>query len=141
MYSDELISEEIHHEWFSKAIHDQPSCQHRIAILDGQPIGLMSITNIDSRHKNCEWGGYLLPEVPRGSGYGNLLLSASISHIFEELEFHRIHVEVLTNNLQAIGLYEKNRFINEGTIRDRALHSDGWKDAHIYGLLRSDWLL
>lgn len=139
MYDDERIGVDQHAVWFEAAIKDSAHHRHRVIMDGGVDIGLCSFTKINERHKSCEWGGYLAPSIPRGSGVGKSLLSISLRFAFEELHMHRVQIEVLTTNVRAIALYDSFGLTREGTLRHRALHKDQWQDAHVYSFLIDEW--
>ena len=139
MYRDDPITTVEHSRWFSGIIQDSESSVIRIAEIDSVAVGLSSLTRIDKRHKSCEWGGYLAPEVSRGAGLGSAVLFLSLKLAFDELELNRVVIEALTNNEQAIGLYESVGFKREGLLRERAWHSTGPIDVFAMSLLASEW--
>lgn len=75
----------------------------------------------------------------RGCGIGKEALYLTMEFGFEELNFHRIQLTVLSYNTSAIKLYEKLGFKKEGTYRE-FIHRDGIRyDMYLYGMLRSEW--
>ncbi|UZQ50692.1 GNAT family N-acetyltransferase [Clostridium kluyveri] len=77
----------------------------------------------------------------RGHGIGQESLYLTMEFGFQELNFHRIQLTVLSYNTPAIKLYEKLGFKKEGTYRE-FIHRDGIRyDMYLYGILRSEWKL
>lgn len=77
--------------------------------------------------------------LSRGKGFGSEALALTMEFGFEELNLHRIQLNVLSYNEPAIGLYEKLGFKREGTYRE-FIHRDGKRyDMYLYGILRSEW--
>lgn len=75
----------------------------------------------------------------RGKGYGREALSLLIEFGFNELNFHRIQLNVISYNLNAIRLYESLGFVKEGICRE-LVYRDGKRfDLYQYGLLKSEW--
>lgn len=75
----------------------------------------------------------------RGKGIGTEALSLAMEFGFQELNLHRIQLNVLSYNTPAIKLYEKLGFKKEGTYRE-FIHRDGKRhDMHLYGILRKEW--
>ncbi|TDT51048.1 GNAT family N-acetyltransferase [Fonticella tunisiensis] len=75
----------------------------------------------------------------RGIGIGKEAMSLILDFGFNELNFHRIQLNVISYNERAIRLYEGQGFVKEGTCRE-FIYRDGKRyDLHFYGLLRSEW--
>jgi RimJ/RimL family protein N-acetyltransferase len=52
---------------------------------------------------------------------------------------HRIELQVYAFNPRARHVYEKVGFVHEGTMREALLWDAEWVDAHLMGMLSSDW--
>jgi RimJ/RimL family protein N-acetyltransferase len=76
----------------------------------------------------------------RGQGLGREALGLLLDFGFNELNFHKIQLCVLSYNTPAIRLYEGGGFIKEGTYREFILRDGQRHDMYLYGLLRSEWL-
>ncbi|WP_102399772.1 GNAT family N-acetyltransferase [Haloimpatiens massiliensis] len=75
----------------------------------------------------------------RGKGIGKEALALTMNFGFQELNLHRIQLNVLSYNKPAINLYEKLGFKREGTYRE-FVHRDGKRDdMYLYGILRYEW--
>lgn len=75
----------------------------------------------------------------RGQGYGKEAINLLLKFGFNELDFHRIQLNVLQFNYTAIHMYEKAGFIKEGTYREFVLRDGKRFDLYLYGLLKSEW--
>ena len=139
MLRDTLISQEEHQRWFEKILQDTDVAMFRIMEHEGVSLGLASLSRMDKEELSAEWGGYLAPDVPRGSGFGKALMYLSVSVAFNEFRLNRITVEVLVGNNAAIGLYESIGFIQEDTIFNRAKQKNGYVDVIVMSLTRDTW--
>lgn len=75
----------------------------------------------------------------RGKGFGKEALELTMEFGFQELNLHRIQLNVLSYNDPAIKLYENLGFKREGVYRE-FIHRDGKRyDMYLYGILRSEW--
>lgn len=75
----------------------------------------------------------------RGKGFGREALELTLEFGFQELNLHRIQLNVLSYNSPAIKLYEKVGFKREGVYRE-FIHRDGQRyDMYLYGILRPEW--
>ena len=139
MLRDTLISQEEHHRWFGQILHDTDIAVFRIMEHEGVACGLVSLTRMDTEKLSAEWGGYLAPEVRRGSGLGKALMYLSVTAAFHQLGLNQILVEVIVGNDAAIGLYESIGFVRGETIFNRAEHKNGPVDVIAMSLTRDDW--
>jgi UDP-4-amino-4,6-dideoxy-N-acetyl-beta-L-altrosamine N-acetyltransferase len=140
MYRDDTISVSEHGYWFRNIINDTGSLIVRVLEHNSEAAGLSSLSKIDHRHKSCEWGGYLAPNIDRGGGIGKAMLFLALKHAFKELDLNRVVVEVLVGNQPALKLYESFGFIREGYLRERAWHTSGPIDVISLSMLRKDWI-
>jgi RimJ/RimL family protein N-acetyltransferase len=75
----------------------------------------------------------------RGKGYGSEAIQLALNYAFNELNLHRVGLDVIGDNRRAIRAYEKLGFQYEGAMR-QAVHRDGKRvDRVIMGLLREEW--
>lgn len=75
----------------------------------------------------------------RGRGYGKEALNLLLRYGFEDMNLHRIQLNVLEFNISAIKIYEGAGFKMEGTFREFVLRNDKRYDLLLYGLLKSEW--
>ena len=68
-----------------------------------------------------------------GKGYGTDAVSLLCKLGFEEMNLHKIKVEVMAFNLAAIRCYEKCGFIKEGTLRDEVFREGKYHDVIVMG--------
>ena len=58
---------------------------------------------------------------------------------FEELNLHRVELEVYDFNPRAMRCYEKAGFRLEGTRRQAHFHQGAYHDVHLMGILRDEF--
>lgn len=75
----------------------------------------------------------------RGKGYGKETMKLLLNYGFKELNLHRIQLNVLEFNINAIHLYEKFGFKKEGAFREFVLRDNKRYDLLLYGLLKNEW--
>ncbi|MDD4088446.1 MAG: GNAT family protein [Tissierellia bacterium] len=80
-------------------------------------------------------------ENERGKGYGKETMNLLLEYGFENLNFHRIQLNVLEFNDKAIALYEKYGFKKEGIFREFALRDEKRYNLLLYGLLKYEWIM
>ena len=75
----------------------------------------------------------------RGKGFGKEGLNLLIDYGFNELNFHKIQLNVIEYNQGAIKLYEKAGFIREGIYREY-IYRDGLRyHMYLFGMLKAEW--
>jgi RimJ/RimL family protein N-acetyltransferase len=84
--------------------------------------------------------GYWLGRPYWGLGIMREALVAVLDLCFGELDQVKIEAEIFTTNDRSIRLVEGLGLRREGTIRSAHLKRGTWVDAHVYGILRQEWL-
>ncbi|NLK65052.1 MAG: GNAT family N-acetyltransferase [Tissierellia bacterium] len=80
-------------------------------------------------------------ENERGKGYGREAMRILLEYGFNNLNFHRIQLNVLEFNYGAIALYEKCGFKKEGIYREFVLRDGKRHNLLLYGLLKDEWIM
>ena len=75
-----------------------------------------------------------------GQGHGRALLQQVKAAAFEELDAHRLWLDVKPFNDRARALYRSEGFVEEGLLRDALLEPDGsFQDLVVMSILRPEW--
>ncbi|MEA4960294.1 GNAT family N-acetyltransferase [Lutispora sp.] len=75
----------------------------------------------------------------KGKGLGKETMRLLLDFGFNELNFHRIQLNVISYNSTAISLYESVGFKKEGTYRE-FIYRDGKRyDLYLYGILKEEY--
>jgi len=75
----------------------------------------------------------------RGRGYGADALRLILRYAFDELNLHRVGLDVIANNTQAIRAYEQVGFKQEGEQREAVLRDGQRHGRVVMGILREEW--
>ena len=75
----------------------------------------------------------------RGRGYGWDALQLTLRFAFDELQLHRLSLDVIAPNEPALNLYRKAGFVEEGRQRERIRRAGGAHDLLYMGLLAREW--
>lgn len=98
-----------------------------------------------------DYGGLRLPESKAelsillgeketwSKGYGSEAIIVLLDHLFNDLNAHRVWLEVFPENVRAQRAYEKVGFVREGTMRENWFSAGRWQDEHLYGILRDEF--
>ncbi|SPJ34386.1 UDP-4-amino-4,6-dideoxy-N-acetyl-beta-L-altrosamine N-acetyltransferase [Kushneria phyllosphaerae] len=136
MYTQQVIEIEEHKAWFKRA-ETMPERHLLIYEQDEKPLGFVNLSMVDQRAARAEWGFYLAPEAPRGTGAR--LGACSLDHAFSTLFIHKLCGEVLANNSRSLLFHERLGFQREATLRHHFYDGHTYHDVIGFGLLIEDW--
>ncbi len=108
-------------------------------IEDDQPIGFISLNDIDFRNRKCEMGVGIMSYQSRGKGYGSEAISLVLEYAFNQLNIRKIILEVLEHNEQGIHVYEKLGFKREAEFKEEFFREGIWRSVYRYRLFQNDW--
>ena len=135
-----VLTMEDQYRWFKQIMSDNTSCHFVIKPYElDEIIGTVSLTHIHPAYNSAEFGIIIADNNFRGSGYGLDSLQTIIKYGFEELNLNRIWCEVFQNN-QAINLYTKLGFKQEGVIRQSVYKNNQYLDSYILSMLRDEYI-
>lgn len=102
-------------------------------LVDNQPVGLISVDNIDFANRSCEIGVAVTDRAMRGRGLGKAAIKLLLAHI--KTSMHRVYARVAVGNTRSRSLFESLGFTYEGTLRDVLRRDDGYLDMDMLGYL------
>ena len=138
MYTDHLITPAEHERWFA-GIDGDHTRTYWIIELNGQPVGLANLYDIDQRNQRCAWAYYLADPSTRGLGVGSYVEYWVLQYVFEGLNFYKLWCEVLASNEPVWKLHENFGFTLEARFRGHIVRGDAREDVLGLGILASDW--
>jgi UDP-4-amino-4,6-dideoxy-N-acetyl-beta-L-altrosamine N-acetyltransferase len=138
MYSDHVITPAEHGRWFEVAMQ-APSRRYWIIEMDGLPVGLANLADIDHAHRKCAWAYYLADPAVRGKGVGSFVEFWMIEHVFAGLGLNKLWCEVLIGNEPVWKLHESYGFVREALFRAHVWKHGQPTDVVGLGLLAADW--
>jgi RimJ/RimL family protein N-acetyltransferase len=106
--------------------------------VDGAAAGTMSFEVGNKRSRIARLGGLAVHPDFRGRRIGDAAAREFQRHLFEELGFHRLELEIYGFNERAIRHAERVGFVREGVKRKAYWRHGGWVDGVMYGLLPED---
>jgi RimJ/RimL family protein N-acetyltransferase len=106
--------------------------------VDGLRAGTMRFARHSERNRIADLGGLAVHPDFRGRRVSDDAARLFQGHLFEDLGFHRLQLEVYGFNERAMRHAERAGFVHEGR-RRRAYERNGeWVDGVLYGLTRED---
>jgi len=103
-------------------------------------IGHVALYRVDSRVRKAEFGILIGDHCYWNKGHGYRITSAVLAWGFEQLNLHKVYLEVLATNEHAIAVYERLSFRREGKLRDDQFRDGAFVDVVIMSLLCEEWL-
>jgi len=102
-------------------------------------LGWIALQNISWTNRIAELSIYIGDDSHRGVGHGSDAITVILEFAFNELNLHRVQLEVVSYNDHAIAVYEKQGFIREGALRDYGERGGSRFDLYVYGMLRHEF--
>ena len=137
-------SERASEAYFAKALKTMNANEaHVFAMLtpDAQIIGTTRYTDIDWHNKNCELGYTWFDPKHFGSAVNVESKLLLLRHLFEELEFLRVQINVDTRNERSQHAIRALGAQFEGTLRSHKFSKDGYRrDTHVFSIIAADWI-
>ncbi|WP_077303377.1 GNAT family N-acetyltransferase [Virgibacillus pantothenticus] len=103
-------------------------------------IGDIAMTDINYQNRNASVRIALFNKAYWGNGYGTEAMEQLITHGFEQLNLHRIELEVFDFNTRAKKSYEKLGFKQEGIRREVLFYDGEYHNAIIMSVLKDEFL-
>jgi len=124
--------------WSKERVDKRPPGYHRfVAELEGRVVGMITIgVNQNPRMAHSGDMGMMVAPDYWGIGIGSRLMAAILDLADNWLNMKRVDLEVHTDNLAAIHLYEKFGFEIEGTKRFHTFGSGRWTDTYLMARLK-----
>jgi len=126
--------------WLTSHYKSEKDLGLAIVIKDGDVhIGNCGLHQIDYQNRNAEFGIMIGEKEHWGHGFAPEAAKLILRYGFDELNLHRISLEVYSHNKRAQKAYEKVGFIHEGTLREAYFRNGCYYDDLIMGILDTEW--
>lgn len=135
MYTTHEIRMDEHRKWFAGACNN-PAIELLIYEQGAKPQGFVNITRTRCPEV-ADWGFYLAPNTPKGSG--RELGMRALSYAFEQLVLHKVCGQALGFNERSIAFHKGLGFTEEGRLREQHFDSNQFHDVVCFGLLKREW--
>lgn len=111
-----------------------------LAIADehNEYLGTISLKNVDMEAKNAEYA-ISLRKKAQGQGIGLEATRKVLSLAFEVYELEKVYLNVFSDNINAICLYEKCGFVCEGEFRRHLYLNGEYKSLKWYSMLKEEF--
>jgi RimJ/RimL family protein N-acetyltransferase len=106
--------------------------------VDGERAGTMRFERVNVRSRIANLGGLAVHPDFRGAKVADEAARLFQRHLFEELGFHRVELEIYGFNERAMRHAERAGFVREGVRRKAYWRNDEWVEGVLYGLVTED---
>ena len=106
--------------------------------VDGERAGTMHFTRANIRSRIADLGGLAVHPDFRGAKVADTAARLFQRHLFDDLGFHRLQMEIYGFNERAMRHAERAGFTREGVRRKAYWRNDEWVDGVLYGLVVED---
>ena len=107
---------------------------------DDRLVGFTAVFSIEWPNGNGWMAMGIGDPQDRGRGYGWDALQLTLRFCFDELQLHRLSLDVIEPNEPAVRLYRRAGFVVEGRQRERIRRAGSAYDLLYMGLLARDWI-
>jgi diamine N-acetyltransferase len=102
-------------------------------------IGNAGLHRVDWKNRHATYGIVLGEKAYWGQGFGTDATHTVLRFAFDELNLHRVELEVYDFNPRAMRCYEKAGFRREGTRRQGLFRDGQYHDTHHMAILREEF--
>jgi RimJ/RimL family protein N-acetyltransferase len=106
---------------------------------EGRHIGNCGLHNASPENRSAELGIMIGEKDCWGQGYGTDAVRALLRFAFEEMNLHRVQLDVFDFNERAQASYRKCGFVEEARKRQDLYQEGAFIDVVVMGVLRSEW--
>ena len=106
--------------------------------VDGQRAGTMQFARANERSRIADLRGLAVHPSFRGAKVADTAARLFQRHLFDDLGYHRLQIEIYGFNERAMHHAERAGFTREGVRRKAYWRNDDWVDGVLYGLVVED---
>lgn len=124
-------------------IASRPNSEYNfvIELKDGRPVGMVSLTGIDTTHRHAEPGRFLIgdEEAVRGVPAAVEAMKLIYELAFDKLELLRVHGSIASDNTLMIKWQKFMGMTEEGRLRNHFFMNGKFQDAVLFGMLAEEY--
>jgi RimJ/RimL family protein N-acetyltransferase len=104
----------------------------------GEPVGFAALRDATPEERDAELDLVVGDRTAWGGGLGTDAVRVLCRFGFDEMNLHRIHLYVFTDNAPAMAIYRTVGFVQEAVLRHAFYTRGAWHDTLLMGLLRGE---
>ena len=136
MYTQHEISLAEHQAWWASASR-RADRRYFVYEKDGENLGFVSITDIDTTHGTASWAFFASQDAPKGTG--TAMERAALRMAFVDLGLRKLCCEVLDFNARVVAFHHRNGFHIEGKLRAHKLINGQYCDVILMSAFADEW--
>jgi RimJ/RimL family protein N-acetyltransferase len=126
--------------WFEELNKNSDKIIFAICIKESdEHIGNVSLYSIDLIHRNAGLSIFIFDKKFHHKGYGTEALILLLEYAFNYLNLHRVYCKTSSEYKEAMNIYRKLGFCEEGKLRQHEFHKGEYIDKIIMGLIKNDF--
>ncbi len=125
--------------WFEEQLNDEKSHIFAIETEKGVHIGNIGLHEIDYKDGKATLGIMIGEKGYWDQGYGTDAIRTLLRFAFQELNLHRVSLEVFESNKRAIRCYQKCGFRHEGVAREDSFRGGKRHNKILMDILRQEF--
>jgi len=127
-------------KWFESIHLDNPPKFMMFGIVTKKQklIGVCGLTYIDWKNRHAEISIIIFKNKWQKLSETKEVIKLLTNYAFDEMNMHRLWVEIFDTIPDSIKLFESMKFIKEGTLRQKLWRNGKWWDSQIYSKLISN---
>ena len=133
------VSEAQQEQWY-QSMSTSRTARRYVARLrsDDAFVGVFRVDRLDVWNRNASVGADVVP-AQRRKGYASEMFDYMLHYLFDHCGLHRVGLMTLESNTQALALYRKLGFVEEGRERQAIFRGGQYYDLIAMGLLAAEW--
>lgn len=133
------VHEPTHAEWLRDLPHRADAVAFAVRLRRSRRlIGVCQLTGINRVHRSAELQIRIGDARWRGRGLGTEAVRLLVDFAFNDLNLHRVGLQVFRTNARAIRSYERAGFRREGTLREAAYVDGRYVDVLVMAVLHDE---
>ena len=127
--------------WFESIHQSNPPKEIMFGILNKRRklIGVTGLTYIDWKNRNSEISIYFSTKNWQTKPEAKEVINLIVEYGFEELNLHRLYVEIFSLMKENIKLFSQIKFTKEGELREKVWRQNKWWNTVIFSKLASEY--
>ena len=107
-------------------------------MVDGELAGQLNVANIQHGSLGNATIGYWIGRDFAGQNATPIACALAIDYLFDELDLHRVEIDIRPENLASLRVVQKLGLRQEG-LKERFIHIDGdWRDHLVFAITKEE---